>query len=467
MVGRNLLLPLDLQGGIQGGLEPSQRRQGRVAVTARNSSARRIVTFFLLVVVCLAILTSCTNEPTPFPSVTPTSDADSRVSPPPTAALPPTPSRTFSRYDFQFVEAFGGHVWERPIDIAFLPDGESALVAEQIGQVHRVFFDARRDPILTFSIRERVSRASNEEGLLSLALDPKFEENGRVWMYYSVQGGIRRTRLSWFTVDEYIADWSSEHHVYELIQPYGNHNGGKILFDNNGYLYLGLGDGGSLGDPQSNGQDLSNVYGTIIRLDISQSSDDEPYRIPPDNPFLDDPDIPDEIWAYGLRNPWRMTFDPATDLLWIGDVGQSYRDEINVVNTLTDGGTNFGWSTMEGTACFRPRRDCNQTGMALPIEDYPPRSGHCSVIAGPVYRGAAIPSLNEALLYSDHCKGEIRIMDATDWTNGSVALKPIAPENTQYDNPAISSFGTDNKGEIYILRFNGPILKMVPGEESP
>ena len=143
------------------------------------------------------------------------------------------------------MEAFGGHVWERPIDIAFLPDGESALVAEQVGQVHRVFLDARRDPILTFSIRERVSRASNEEGLLSLALDPKFEENGRIWMYYSVQGGIRRTRLSWFTVDEYIADWSSEHHVYELIQPYGNHNGGKILFDNNGYLYLGLGDGGS------------------------------------------------------------------------------------------------------------------------------------------------------------------------------------------------------------------------------
>ena len=379
-----------------------------------------------------------------------------------TAALPPTPDRDFDRYTFEFVEAFGGHEWERPIDIAFLPDGDTALVAEQVGQVFQVFKDARRDPILTFSIRERVSRESNEEGLLSLALDPNYETNGRVWMYYSVRQGFRSSRLSWFTVDEYIADWSSEQVVYEITQPYGNHNGGKIVFDNSGYLYLGLGDGGSLGDPQDNGQDLTNAYGTIIRLDISESSNGEPYRIPPDNPFIDDPNIPDEIWAYGLRNPWRMTFDPETDLLWIGDVGQSYRDEINVVNTKTGGGTNFGWSFMEGTACFKPRTDCNKTGIALPVEDYPPRSGHCSVIAGPVYRGDDIPSLTGNYLYSDHCKGEFRVMSAENPETGSTAVKPVAPEGTEYDEPGIASFGVDTEGEIYILRFGGPILKMVP-----
>ena len=418
------------------------------------------LTTLLLPIFLSTFLIACStdSQPTPHPTSTP--------APIVTAAVPPTPERAYDRYDFEFVEAFGGYQWERPVDIAFLPDGQSALVAEQKGQVFQAFIDARRKPILTFSIRERTSRDSNEEGLLSLALDPKFEENDRIWMYYSVRGGIRRTRLSWFTVEEYVADWSSEHRVYELVQPYGNHNGGKILFDNNGYLYLGLGDGGSLGDPQSNGQDLTNVYGTIIRLDISQSSDDEPYRIPPDNPFIHDPDIPDEIWAYGLRNPWRMTFDPETDLLWIGDVGQSYRDEINVVNTMTGAGTNFGWSTMEGTACFRPRRDCNQTGMTLPIEDYPPRSGHCSVIAGPVYRGDDIPTLNGIYLYSDHCKGEIRAMDAQNPPNhqhgSSTAIKPIAPEATEYDQPGITSFGIDTQNEIYILRFNGPILKMVP-----
>ena len=414
------------------------------------------ITLLLLALPILASAISCSADVVPTPTIA--------QQPTPTFAPSPTPTPTpsFDRYDFEFVEAFGGYNWERPTDIAFLPDGESALVTEQRGQVFQAFLDARRDPILTFSIRERTSRASNEEGLLSLALDPDFEQNGRVWMYYSVQGGIRTTRLSWFTVDEYIADWSSEHIVYELIQPYGNHNGGKIIFDNDGHLYLGLGDGGSLGDPKGFGQDLSNVYGTIIRLDISQSSDDEPYRIPTDNPFIDDTEIPDEIWAYGLRNPWRMTFDAETDLLWIGDVGQSYRDEINVVDTKTGGGTNFGWSTMEGTACFKPRQNCNQSGMALPIEDYPPRSGHCSVIAGPVYRGTDIPTLTGKYLYSDHCKGELRVMDPENTSAGSTAVKPIAPEGTEYDQPAITSFGTDTKSETYILRFNGPILKMVP-----
>ena len=390
----------------------------------------------------------------------------------PTVALSPTPKPSASatrsttaedvyRYDFEFIEAFGGYEWERPIDIAFLPDGESALVAEQVGEVHRAFLDSRRTPILVFSIKERVSRASNEEGLLSLALDPDYEANGRVWMYYSVRQGIRSTRLSWFTMEEYIVDWSSEHVVYELMQPYPNHNGGKIIFDDDGYLYLGLGDGGSSGDPQSNGQDLSNVYGTIIRLDVSESTDAEPYRIPPDNPFVGDDDVPDEIWVYGLRNPWRMSFDSDSGLLWLGDVGQSYRDEVNVIDVATGGSSNFGWNTMEGTACFRPRNDCDKSGMVMPVEDYPPRSGHCSVIGGVVYRGDSIISLRGKYLYSDHCKGELRVMDAEDWDEGSVAVKPIAPEGSKYREPGIASFGVDRDGEVYVLRFNGPILKMV------
>ena len=238
------------------------------------------ISAFLLTLL-VTLLTACTAT---APSAAPTASSAPKQRPIPTATPTPEPTDALDRYDFEFVEAFGGYTWDRPTDIAFLPDGESALIAEQIGQVHRAFFDARRDPILVFSIKERVSRASNEEGLLSLALDPNYETNGRVWMYYSVQQGFRSTRLSWFTVDEYIVDWSSEHIVYELTQPFPNHNGGKIIFDNQGYLYLGFGDGGSAADPRGNGQDLSNVYGTIIRLDISQSSEVEPYRIPPDNP---------------------------------------------------------------------------------------------------------------------------------------------------------------------------------------
>ena len=422
-----------------------------------NLSAPPTILFALIAITTL--LTACTSI---APSVAPTATFAPKQRPIPTSTHTPEPTDALDRYDFEFVEAFGGYDWERPTDIAFLPDGESALIAEQIGQVHHAFLDARRDPILVFSIRERVSRASNEEGLLSIALDPKYETNGRVWMYYSVQQGFRSTRLSWFTVDEYIVDWSSEHVVYELTQPFPNHNGGKIIFDNQGYLYLGFGDGGSAADPQNNGQDLSNVLGTIIRLDISQSSDDEPYRIPPDNPFIDDPDIPDEIWAYGLRNPWRMSFDPETDHLWIGDVGQSHREEINVVNTLSDAGVNFGWNRMEGNACFKPRKDCDQTGLTMPIEDYPPRSGNCSVVSGYVYRGNEIPTLHGHYTYTDFCKGDFRVIDADNWADGTTSIKPIAPENHEYDNPQIASFGSDRNGELYTLRFNGPVLKLVP-----
>ena len=411
----------------------------------------------LAAIILSALLASCVTAPT----AAPTAAFAPIPRPVPTSTPKPTTDDGLDRYAFEFVEAFGGYEWVRPIDIAFLPDGESALVAEQVGEVHRAFFDARRDPILVFSIKERVSRASNEEGLLSLALDPNFETNGRVWMYYSVRQGFRSTRLSWFTVEEYLVDWSSEHVAYELTQPYPNHNGGKITFDNDGYLYLGFGDGGSAADPKGNGQDLTNAYGTIIRLDISQSSVEEPYGIPADNPFVGDDDVPDEIWTYGLRNPWRMSFDAQTGLLWIGDVGQSHREEINVVDTATGGGSNFGWSRMEGNACFKPRNDCDKSGITMPVEDYPPRSGHCSVIGGVVYRGNAIPTMQGQYLYSDHCKGELRVIDAKDWASGSTIVKPIAPENQEYREPAIASFGVDRDGEVFVLRFEGPILKMV------
>ncbi len=431
-------------------------------MVARESISHSKRIFRLLSVLLMAALAvsliGCARLPE---ASTPAVSAFPTPRPTPTPAPTATPAISVDRYDFEFVEAFGGFEWERPVDITFLPDGESALVAEQVGRVYRAFSDARRDPILVFAITERVSRASNEEGLLSLALDPNYDENGRVWMYYSVRQGYRSTRLSWFTVDEYIVDWSSEHIVYEVTQPYQNHNGGKIVFDNDGYLYLGLGDGGSLGDPQEHGQNLTNVYGTIIRLDVSDSSAEEPYRIPADNPFLDREDVPDEIWAYGLRNPWRMSFDPESETLWIGDVGQSYRDEVNVVDVATGGGSNFGWSRMEGTACFKPRNDCDKADVVLPIEDYPPRSGNCSVIGGVVYRGKDIPGFVNSYLFADHCKGELRVLDTADVTATSVSISPIGPGGVEYSDPRIASFGVDLDGEVYILRFDGPILKLV------
>ncbi len=374
-----------------------------------------------------------------------------------------------ARRDIEFIESFGGVRWDRPMDIVFLPDGESALVAEQVGDVYRVFFDARRDPILFISISERVSRDSNEEGLLSMALDPDFEQNGRIWMYYSVRQGIRTTRISWFTIEEYVVDWSSEHIIFELVQPYGNHNGGKLLFDQDGYLWLGLGDGGSAGDPQDNGQNLTNLFGTLIRIDVSSTSDESPYAIPPDNPFLgpDHSEALDEIWAYGLRNPWRMSLDEETGKLWIGDVGQSHREEINVIDIHSGAGSNFGWSVMEGNACFKPRRDCDRSEIVLPVHEYPPRTGNCAVTGGYVYRGSAIPELEGYYLYTDHCRGSLIALDSEQPSLDRVILGDIAPEGQKYDDPRISSFGIDNEGELYILRFDGPILKIAPSPLGP
>ncbi len=417
--------------------------------------------FCLLVsVLWFTYIASCTSvEPSATVTIEVQVPSNPTIASVPTAT--PINDKGLTRYTLDFDEVFGSHVWDRPIDIAFLPDGESALVAEQVGRVYRAYVDGRSEPELVFSVAERVSRTSNEEGLLSLALDPHFEENGRVWMYYSVQQGIRRTRLSWFTVDEYLRDWSAEHEVYEILQPFKNHNGGEIVFDNDGLLYLGLGDGGSAADPQRNGQDLTNVLGTIVRFDVSQSDDDNPYAIPDTNPYLDDDGVPDEIWAYGLRNPWRMSFDPEGESIWIGDVGQSYREEINVVDVRTGAGSNFGWNRMEGTACFEPRSDCDRSGIVMPVDEFPPRSGHCSVVGGYVYRGDAIPELRGIYLYSDHCKGELRLFDPSGESSLGIAVGDISATADGYDSPAIASFGVDGDGEIYVLRFGGPILKLV------
>ena len=190
--------------------------------------------------------------------------------------------------------------------------------------------------------------------------------------------------------------------LLEVEQPYPNHNGGQLAFGPDGYLYIGLGDGGSGGDPQGNGQDLTTLLGSILRIDVSNASPAEPYRVPEDNPFWDDETARAEIWAYGLRNPWRFSFDEATGDLWTGDVGQNRFEEIDLVVR----GGNYGWNVLEGTHCFSPKTGCDPTGKALPVLEYPINGG-CSVIGGYVYRAAAIPSLAGAYVYGDFCSGKV------------------------------------------------------------
>ncbi|MPZ98983.1 MAG: glucose sorbosone dehydrogenase [Dehalococcoidia bacterium] len=370
------------------------------------------------------------GEPTPASTATATASAEPTTVTPAPIGLEP---------------AFGGREFDRPVELVPYPGGEF-LVAEQDGRVFRL--DATGEGDLWLDLRDQVSRDGNEEGLLSIALDPAFEANGRLWAYYSVAGGERRTRLAWFEVVGERVDRASEVTVLEVPQPYANHNGGAIRFDAGGLLYLGLGDGGLAADPHGNGQDPTTLLGSVLRLDVSASSAEAPYRVPPDNPFASGADGAPEVWAYGLRNPWRMSFDPATGALWLGDVGQDEFEEIDIIER----GGNYGWNRMEGGACFQPPSGCDTSGTVPPVATYGRDGGGCSVTGGVVYRGVRVPEVAGAYLYSDYCSGEVWAISAAD---------PAEPVLIAGGAGSVTAFSVDHEGEMYLLRFDGAIMRVV------
>ncbi|MGI8819221.1 MAG: PQQ-dependent sugar dehydrogenase [Gemmatimonadales bacterium] len=296
--------------------------------------------------------------------------------------------------------------------------------------------------------------AGGEQGLLGLAFDPDYATNGRFVVHYTDLAG--NTVLSRFQVsaDPDRADPASELPILTAAQPAANHNGGQVAFGPDGLLYLGLGDGGGSGDPEGRGQSLTDLLGSILRIDVRTG---DPYTVPADNPFVGDPDARAEVWSYGLRNPWRFSFDRGTGDLYIADVGETQREEIDV-STPADGagrGANYGWSIMEGSQCFRATR-CDQPGLTLPVFEYTHQEG-CSVTGGYVYRGSAIPSLQGHYFYADFCQGWVRsfryaggaVIDETQWPT----LAPGGP---------VLSFGEDSAGELYVLQAGGGVFKIVP-----
>ena len=357
----------------------------------------------------------------------------------------------------ELVRVFPALAFERPVFLTHAgDDSEFLYVIEQEGIIHRIdpASPGRTDVFLDIS--PSVTRGGNEEGLLGLAFSPKFAENGRFYVYYS-STNPRRSVLSRFeTGADGLADTESEVLVLEVGQPFPNHNGGMISFGPDGMLYVGLGDGGSAGDPHRNGQNPGTLLGTILRIDPEQPAQDAPYAIPNDNPFVGDPGARGEVWAYGLRNPWRFSFDRATGELWVGDVGQNAREEIDIVYP----GANYGWNVMEGSTCFRTR-SCSDDGLQAPVVEY----GHdlgCSVTGGYVYRGQRMPALNGVYLYADFCSGRIWGLryDGTDVTaQAELARAPFE----------ISSFGEDAGGEVYVLGFDGGIYTFAtsPSEAQP
>ena len=383
------------------------------------------------------------------------------IEPPPLPPLPPCGSAatmgTSGQADttegaFSVEVAFPNLNFQRMVFLTYPGDGSNRLfLVLQPGCIMVFPNDESVSSAKEFlNIQNRVNDEGNEEGLLGLAFDPDYATNGFFYVYYSA-GGPRRSVVSRFSVSEddpNRADYVSEEVILVVPQPYGNHNGGNILFGPDGYLYIGLGDGGSGGDPQGNGQNPGTLLGSILRIDPRTPSVGRNYSIPSDNPFVGVPGFREEIWAYGLRNPWRFSFDSETDELWAGDVGQNRWEEIDIVIK----GGNYGWNIMEGAHCFRPSVSCDETGLELPIMEYPHGEG-CSVTGGYVYRGPRLPSLNGAYIYGDFCSGKIWALryDGQRVTDHTLLVD---------SDLQISSFGQDQEEELYILSFDGRIYRL-------
>ena len=344
---------------------------------------------------------------------------------------------------------------DQPVYVTAPPgDAQRLFVVEQGGRVRIVRNGAvLATPFLDLS--NQVSRGG-EQGLLSMAFDPNFASNDRVYVSYTNTAGDTRILRYVVSGAPDVVNQASADTILAVDQPYSNHNGGLIAFGPDGYLYLGLGDGGSGGDPQGNGQKLSTLLGKILRLDVQGAGSGEQYAIPPDNPFVGQSGARGEIWAYGLRNPWRFSFDRVTGDLYIGDVGQGAWEEVDVASAASGRGrgVNYGWKVMEGAHCYGAPA-CNTAGLTLPAVEYEHSEG-CSVSGGYVYRGAAVADLAGIYFYADYCEGWIRsfrysggnAVDRRDWSSVLDAGGPI------------SSFGEDGVGEMYVVMHGGRVWRI-------
>lgn len=387
------------------------------------------------------------------------------VPPSTTAATTPAASPTqLATPQVSFVEAFPKlSKLDRPTNMVELP-GHWMVVTLQDGRVVSFPNDPSASQVTTMlDLRSKVSRDGNEEGLLGIAF-PSQPSNGDVYLYYSASGGERRTVLSAFrlTGDSHSPgdmriDPASEQILLTIPQPYSNHKGGQLAFGPDGMLYLGLGDGGSGGDPNGNGQDLTrNFLGSILRLDVHVQPG-QPYKVPSDNPFASSPNgAKPETYIYGLRNPWRFSFDFETGKLWVGDVGQDDWEEIDRVDHP---GTNYGWNIMEGFHCYKPSSGCDQQGLVPPVVEYGHDNGACSVTGGYVYRGDAVPSLRGWYVYADYCSGEIWAIPADSAPGSRPQPVTLAKTGKQIPTFAQDSFRGGPPPELYFLSFDGRIYK--------
>lgn len=356
----------------------------------------------------------------------------------------------------KFEVAFSGVKFDQPLWVGQSPvaSDDRMYVVEQDGRIQS--FPNRADVSesdlkVVIDIRgDKVLREGNEEGLLGFAFHPRFHENQQVFLHYSANGPRRNVLSRWTMTESGEIDPKSEEVLFEVEQPWNNHNGGDIQFGPDGFLYVTLGDGGAGGDPKNAGQRLDTHLGKILRIDVDRTEGGKKYAVPADNPFVGRSDALPEIWAYGLRNVWRMSFDPDTGDLWGGDVGQNAFEEIDVIVK----GGNYGWKVREGFAAYRGGPLATKPeDMIDPVIHYPHSEG-ISVTGGHVYRGQALPALRGWYIYGDFGSGKVWALQRR---------KSGAAENNELGRvPAVSSFGVDREGELYATSFDGRVYRLVP-----
>lgn len=299
-------------------------------------------------------------------------------------------------------------------------------------------------------LRDRVSADALERGLLGLAFSNDFENSGDFYVNYT--GAEGATFVSRFSSDGELADLASEVVLLKLDQPYSNHNGGQLQFGPDGYLYVATGDGGAAGDPLENAENPNTLLGALLRIDVAAPEAERPYAIPADNPFATDGGAP-EVWAYGLRNPWRFSFDDS-GMLWIADVGQSWYEEVNWVDPAESAGANFGWDIMEGAHCFEPTEGCDESGLVAPAYEYDHGQG-CSITGGVVVGAGGPERLDGFYLFTDYCGGWIRGLRRSGRGLEAFTLLPATDEPL-----ALVAFGAGEDGVVYVLNLSGVVYRI-------
>ena len=417
----------------------------------------------LMIAACRSTETPAASPTRPAPTATrPASSPTPRVAatlmPHPTDTSAPLPTDTNSpptptppvNFTVALQEIASG--FTRPTDVTNSDDDTGRLfVVEQPGRIKIVKDNQVLDqPFL--DITDLVLSTGNEQGLLSVAFQPGYRHNGLFFVDYTRQpdGATVVARYNVSADDPDLADPNSALTILTIAQPQTNHNGGQLQFGPDGYLYIGMGDGGGQGDrhgPIGNAQNRQVLLGKLLRIDVTNTTESQPYVVPFSNPFGN------EVWAFGLRNPWRFSFDRATDDLYIADVGQNNYEEVDYQPTQSAGGENYGWRIMEGLHCYDPVEGCDQTGLKLPVAEYSHDGGNCAITGGYVYRGPSFSWLSGIYFFGDYCSGTIWSLQRD--SSGAWQMTRRLETNLN-----ISSFGEDQGGDIYVVDLGGAIYRL-------